>query len=108
MTLATYKFDGHEDETIYYLNELNKELNRQFYKDGTNFEGSSHYSAFVTEALIIFKLSLDELQPDSPLLELIQQKVSANRNLLNFYLKILFVESILVVVNQAEFHLMKV
>ena len=83
LTLATYKFDGHEDETIYYLNELNKELNRQFYKDGTNFEGSSHYSAFVTEALIIFKLSLDELQPDSPLLELIQQKVSSNRNLLN-------------------------
>ena len=83
LTLATYKFDGHEDETIYYLNELNKELNRQFYKDGTNFEGSSHYSAFVTEALIIFKLSLDELQPDSPLLELIQKKVSSNRNLLN-------------------------
>ena len=81
MTLATYKFDGHEDEAIYYLNELNKELNRQFYKDGTNFEGSSHYSAFVTEALIIFKLSLDELQPDSPLLELIQKKVSSNRNL---------------------------
>ena len=83
LTLATYKFDGHEDEAIYYLNELNKELNRQFYKDGTNFEGSSHYSAFVTEALIIFKLSLDELQPDSPLLELIQKKVSSNRNLLN-------------------------
>ena len=83
LTLATYKFDGHEDETNYYLNELNKELNRQFYKDGTNFEGSSHYSAFVTEALIIFKLSLDELQPDSPLLESIQKKVSSNRNLLN-------------------------
>ena len=83
MTLATYKFDGHEDETNYYLSELDKELNRQFYKDGTNFEGSSHYSEFVTEALIIFKLSLDELQPDSPLLELIQKKVSSNRNLLN-------------------------
>ena len=26
-------------------------LNKQFYKDGTSFEGSSHYSAFVTEAL---------------------------------------------------------
>ena len=65
LTLATYKFDGYEDETTYYLNELNKELDRQFYKDGTNFEGSSHYSAFITEALIIFKLSLDVIEPDS-------------------------------------------
>ena len=81
--LATYKFDGYEDDTTYYLNELNKELNRQFYKDGTNFEGSSHYSAFVTEALIIFKLSLDEIEPDSSLIELIEKLVFSNRRLLN-------------------------
>ena len=66
-----------------YNNELNKELNRQFYKDGTNFEGSSHYSAFVTEALIIFKLSLYEIEPDSSLIELIEKLVFSNRRLLN-------------------------
>tara|TARA_B100000963_G_scaffold204115_1_gene177760 strand:- start:657 stop:1874 length:1218 start_codon:yes stop_codon:yes gene_type:complete len=104
LTLATYKFDGHEDDTRYYLNELNKELNRQFYKDGTNFEGSSHYSAFVTEALIIFKLSLDTINWDSDkreylltgkptvkfneiedfqLIRLIKKIVFSNRNFLN-------------------------
>lgn len=83
LTLATYKFDGYEDDTTYYLNELNKELNRQFYQDGTNFEGSSHYSAFVTEALIIFKLSLYEIEPDSSLIELIEKLVFSNRRLLN-------------------------
>ena len=83
MTLATYKFDGFEDETAYYLNELKNELNRQFYKDGTNFEGSSHYSAFTTEALIIFKLSLDAIEPDSSLIELIEKLVFSNRSLIN-------------------------
>ena len=38
------------------INELLSELNNQFYEDGTNFEGSTHYAAFVTEALIICKL----------------------------------------------------
>ena len=83
LTLATYKFEGCEEDIVYFLNELDRELKKQFNQDGTNFEGSTHYSAFVTEALIIFKLSLEEIQPDLESLKLIEEIIFSNRNLLN-------------------------
>ena len=46
------------EEFVYFQNKLKSELKKQFYNDGTSFEGSSHYAAFVTEALIICKLSV--------------------------------------------------
>ncbi|GIR20733.1 hypothetical protein CM15mP35_09940 [bacterium] len=58
LTIASFNFENDTEEWQYYQNELLSELNKQFYKDGTNFEGSSHYSAFVTEALIICRLSM--------------------------------------------------
>ena len=56
LTLANFKFDGKEEQVKYFINELELQINEQFYDDGTNFESSTHYSAFVTEALIICKL----------------------------------------------------
>ena len=53
LTIATFNFESAQEDWQYYQNELLLELNKQFYEDGTSFEGSSHYSVFVTEALII-------------------------------------------------------
>ncbi len=69
LTIATFSFDGDEEEFKFYHDELEIELEKQFYKDGTNFEGSTHYSAFVTEAMILCKLAIEEIDKDSILLE---------------------------------------
>ena len=72
------------EEFEYYQNELLSELNKQFYKDGTNFEGSSHYSAFVTEALIICRLSIQEMDKNQnffkKLMKLLNQTMSFYQN----------------------------
>ena len=63
----------------YYQNELLSELKKQFYNDGTSFEGSSHYSAFVTEALIICKLSIEEMDKNQNLLQEIDEIIKSNK-----------------------------
>ncbi len=83
LTIATFKFDNHEEEFQYYQNELNNELNNQFNDDGTNFEGSTHYSAFVTEALIICRLAIEEKDSNSTLLPKIDEIIKSNRFLLS-------------------------
>ncbi len=83
LTIATFEFDGYQDEYFYYKNELMKELDRQFYNDGTNFEGSTHYSAFVTEALIISKLAIEEVELNSDIIPRIDQIIKSNRYLLS-------------------------
>ena len=83
LTIATFKFDNDKEEFQYYQNELLSQLNNQFYEDGTNFEGSSHYSAFVTEALIICKLAIEEVDINSNLIPKIDNIVKTNRFLLS-------------------------
>lgn len=83
LTIATFKFDNDMEEFQYYQNELLSQLNNQFYEDGTNFEGSSHYSAFVTEALIICKLAIEEVDINSNLIPKIDNIVKTNRFLLS-------------------------
>ena len=83
LTIATFEFDGIEEEYFYYKNELMKELDRQFYNDGTNFEGSTHYAAFVTEALIICKLAIEEIDTNSDIIPRIDQIIKSNRYLLS-------------------------
>ena len=56
LTIATFKFENDYKEFEYFQNKLKIEIKKQFNDDGTSFEGSSHYAAFVTEALIICKL----------------------------------------------------
>jgi hypothetical protein len=83
LTIATYKFEESEKEFDFYLNELINQLNLQFYDEGTNFEGSSHYSALATEALLICKLAIEELDFNSLVLETIEKIILANKNFLS-------------------------
>jgi len=83
LTIATFTFENDEEEWKYYQNELLLELNKQFYKDGTNFEGSSHYSAFVTEALIICRLVIEEMDKNSVIIQQIDKIIKSNYVLLS-------------------------
>ena len=83
LTIATYKFEDYEKEFDFYLNELIKQINLQFYDEGTNFEGSSHYSALATEALLICKIAIEELDINSPVLETIEKIILTNKNFLS-------------------------
>ena len=83
LTIATFTFENDEEEWKYYQNELLLELNKQFYKDGTNFEGSSHYSAFVTEALIICRLVIEEMDKNSVIIQQIDEIIKSNYVLLS-------------------------
>lgn len=83
LTISTFEFDGYEEEYCYYKNELLNELDRQFYNDGTNFEGSTHYSAFVTEALIICKVAIEEIETSSDIILKIDEIIKSNRYFLS-------------------------
>ena len=83
LTIATYKFEDYEKEFDFYLNELVNQIKLQFYDEGTNFEGSSHYSALATEALLICKLAIEELDINSPILETIERIILTNKNFLS-------------------------
>jgi len=83
LTIATFSFDEDQEEFKFYHSELQSELDKQFYKDGTNFEGSTHYSAFVTEAMILCKLAIEELDKDSILLPRIDEIIKSNRLILS-------------------------
>ena len=80
LTIATFKFNGDQDEWKFYINELTSELNNQFYEDGTNFEGSTHYAAFVTEALIVCKLAIQEIDNNSLVLKKIDEIIKLKIN----------------------------
>ena len=52
LTIATFRFENDYEEFEYFQNKLRSEIKKQFNNDGTSFEGSSHYAAFVSEASI--------------------------------------------------------
>ena len=79
LTIASFNFEHDKKEFLYYENELNSELNKQFYEDGTSFEGSTHYAAFVTEALIICKLAIQEINSQSKVLPKIDEIITTNK-----------------------------
>ena len=62
--------------------EINSQLNLQFNDDFTNFEKSTHYSAFILEALILIKISLTELNVQDELIEYIDKISNVNFSLL--------------------------
>jgi len=78
-TIANYDFEDKQEHFELYHDELSKQLDAQFYLDGTNFEGSTHYSAFVVEALIICKLSIESIDHNSNLLPRIEKIIKSNR-----------------------------
>ena len=83
LTIATFSFEEDQEEFKFYHDELQSELDKQFYKDGTNFEGSTHYSAFVTEAMILCKLAIEEIDKDSILLSRIEKIIKSNKLILS-------------------------
>ena len=78
-TIANYDFEDKQEHFELYHDELSKQLDAQFHLDGTNFEGSTHYSAFVVEALIICKLSIESIDYNSHLLPRIEKIIKTNR-----------------------------
>ena len=79
LTIATFKFERDIEEFKFYQNELSIEIKKQFNPEGTSFEGSSHYAAFVTEALILCKLSIEEIDNESHLLKEIDYIIKTNK-----------------------------
>ena len=78
-TIANFDFDDKVEHFNYYHDELSRQLDYQFYSDGTNFEGSTHYTAFVIESLIICKLSIESIDSKSILLPRIEEIIKSNR-----------------------------
>ena len=79
LTITTFKFENDYKEFEYFQNKLKSEIKKQFNNDGTSFEGSSHYTAFVIEALILCRLSIQEMDSQSKLLEVIDEIIKANK-----------------------------
>jgi hypothetical protein len=80
--LANYKNSNYENDLEFTLDELKKELTHQFNNEGTNFEGSSHYAAFVTEALVLCKLSLEDIDKNHEIVQLLNRLIVINKTFL--------------------------
>ncbi len=80
--LANYETKNSVIETEFVLSELKNEINNQFNEEGTNFEGSTHYAAFATEALILCKISLQDLDQTSDLSLVIDKLIMINKKFL--------------------------
>ena len=81
--LANYETKNSVADTKFVIEELKIEIARQFNDEGTNFEGSTHYSAFATEALILCKLSMQELNQSIDLLTSINRLILLNKKFLS-------------------------
>ena len=81
--LANYETKNSVADTKFVIEELKIEIARQFNDEGTNFEGSTHYSAFAIEALILCKLSLEELNQSTDLLTSINRLILLNKKFLS-------------------------
>jgi len=81
--LANYENNDYKNDLAFTIGELNNELGRQFNNEGTNFEGSSHYAAFATEALILCKLSLKDIGGNADLKDLVDSLIIKNKNFLS-------------------------
>ena len=81
--LANYETKNSVADTKFVIEELKIEIAKQFNDEGTNFEGSTHYSAFAIEALILCKLSLEELNQSTDLLTSINRLILLNKKFLS-------------------------
>ena len=81
--LTNYETKNSVADTKFVIEELKIEIARQFNDEGTNFEGSTHYSAFATEALILCKLSMQELNQSTDLLTSINRLILLNKKFLS-------------------------
>ena len=81
--LANYETKNSVADTKFVIQELKTEIAKQFKDEGTNFEGSTHYAAFATEALILCKLSMQELNQSTDLLTSINRLILLNKKFLS-------------------------
>ena len=81
--LSNYETKNSVADTEFVIQELKNEIARQFNDEGTNFEGSTHYAAFVTEALILCRLSIQELNQNSDLLTSLNRLILLNKKFLS-------------------------
>ena len=81
--LANYETKNSVADTKFVIQELKIEIAKQFKDEGTNFEGSTHYAAFATEALILCKLSMQELNQSTDLLTSINRLILLNKKFLS-------------------------
>ena len=84
--LANYETKSSLTDAEFVINELTKQLALQFNHEGTNFEGSTHYAAFATEALILCKLSLQKLDQSSRLLSTLDRLIISNKTFLSLFM----------------------
>lgn len=81
--LSNYETKNSVTDTEFVIRELTNQLAVQFNDEGTNFEGSTHYAAFATEALILCKLSLAEINQSSDLLTSLNRLILLNKKFLS-------------------------
>ena len=83
--IANYDFEDKELDLKSTIDEISKEIELQFNKELTNFEGSSHYTALMIEALLIIYLSLKSLKKENELYKKIKEVLIVN----NYFIKLI-------------------
>ena len=83
--IANYDYEDKELDLKSIIDEISKEIELQFNKELTNFEGSSHYAALMTEALLIIYLSLKSLKKENALYKKIREILIVN----NYFIKLI-------------------
>ena len=83
--IANYDYEDKELDLKSIIDEISKEIELQFNKELTNFEGSSHYAALMTEALLIIYLSLKSLKKENTLYKKIREILIVN----NYFIKLI-------------------
>jgi len=67
-----------------YVNILNREINHQFYEDGTNFESSTRYHIFTSQMILTVDIVLQSLYPNKYKLNNLDSIMSFTSNLLKY------------------------
>ena len=83
--IANYDYEDKELDLKSTIDEISKQIKLQFNKELTNFEGSSHYTALMAEALLIIYLSLKSLKRENKLYKKIKEILIVN----NYFIKLI-------------------
>lgn len=86
MNISMFDFKNRDIDLKKYIKLFEQELSNQFNDEGTNFEGSTHYSALMLESLILAKLSIQSLDlQNKSLLSKLDYLIKENRNFLSLF-----------------------
>ena len=83
--ISNYDYEDKELDLESTIDEISKEIELQFNKELTNFEGSSHYTALMVEVLLIIYLSLKSLKKENELYKKIREVLIVN----NYFIKLI-------------------